>query len=634
LTSDEEQVNFTGTQVDCCYEIAGYVSGPEGGANTIPGIRVEIRGYGESYTDHNGYYVIRGLEANLYKVMPNDDRYDFDCKWVVVPPNRNDVNFVALPAGPPPGATLYEHDQYRGIHQTIIGVNADLSNSCIGDNTATSIKVRGPYVAILYEEPNFQGRNETFVGDDPQFGEGNIIGNDTVSSIRVVTFTPMLTSTPTKTSTPSPTPSLTRTPTSTQTKTPTPTSTHTPTATPTRTPPPLDCVGCVVGSVRDVTGTPLVRVPVQAGSSLEQLTNDSGVFQFEILSTNVTWQISLDPENFPTCQLVYPPATESGWNHFVYVPSDQGVWVEFALDCEVIPTPLPTDTTTPTPTPSSTGTPTLTPTRTPTATRTSTNTPTRTLTPTATTTPSETPTVTPSSTPTVTSTDSPTPTGTDTPTMTPTGTSTPTFTSTPTTTSTVTATFTSAASHTATATLPPTATPWPTETPRPPCDPDDPNSVCDATITVFDFVDQVHRQGCDTLFDEGEGDFPLPGSRITFFEPDGGRAEGITDQAGVVQFTGVDFLPGDEAVIDVEHAIRYQGNPIIPCPNSPTRKRITHESFDASRTTLVVFRAKMLLPTPTPISNRFYLPLVQRDHLAAARQFRKGAVLGKTLWSR
>ena len=187
LPPDAEQVNFTGTPVDCCYHIAGYVTGPEGGANPFPGIRVDIRGQGSSFTDHNGRYIIAGLEANRYKVLPYDDRYDFGpvCKWVIVPPNREDVNFVAVPTSPHSGVTLYEHDQYLGVHETYTGDNPDLTDSCIGDNIVTSLKIRGPYSAILYQEPNYQGTSETLTDDDPQLGD-NIIGNDTVSSICVL----------------------------------------------------------------------------------------------------------------------------------------------------------------------------------------------------------------------------------------------------------------------------------------------------------------------------------------------------------------------------------------------------------------------------------------------------------------
>jgi carboxypeptidase T len=168
------------------YSIGGYVTGPEG-ANPLPGIRVDIRGGGSSFTDQDGRYSLEGLGASRYKVAPYDDGYDFmpACQWVVVPPSRDDVNFVGIPAGPPPGVTLYEHDQYLGIHETFTADAPDLTDNCIGDNIVTSIKIRDPYSATLYREPNYQGTSETFTGDDPQLSD-NIIGNDTVSSICVL----------------------------------------------------------------------------------------------------------------------------------------------------------------------------------------------------------------------------------------------------------------------------------------------------------------------------------------------------------------------------------------------------------------------------------------------------------------
>ena len=101
------------------------------------------QGHGSVYTDHNGQYRKDGLEAGRYRVAPYDDRYDFvpTCKWVVVPLSRDDVSFVGVPAGPPPGVTLYEHDEYRGMHETFTGDNPDLTDSCIGDNIVTSIKI-------------------------------------------------------------------------------------------------------------------------------------------------------------------------------------------------------------------------------------------------------------------------------------------------------------------------------------------------------------------------------------------------------------------------------------------------------------------------------------------------------------
>jgi hypothetical protein len=169
------------------YSIAGYVTGPEGGANPLSGIRVDIRGHGSSFTDGNGHYSLEELDADRYQVAPYDDRYDFapSCNWIIVPPSRGDVNFVGVPTGPQPGVTLYEHDQYLGIHETFTAHHPNLTDSCIGDNAVSSLKIWGPYSAILYQEPNYQGTAEAFTGDDPQLSD-NIINSDTVSSICVL----------------------------------------------------------------------------------------------------------------------------------------------------------------------------------------------------------------------------------------------------------------------------------------------------------------------------------------------------------------------------------------------------------------------------------------------------------------
>jgi carboxypeptidase T len=79
--------------------IAGYVTGPEGGANPLAGIRVDIRGHGSSFTDQNGHYSFEELDADRYQVAPYDDGYNFApvCNWIVIPPGRGDVSFVGVP---------------------------------------------------------------------------------------------------------------------------------------------------------------------------------------------------------------------------------------------------------------------------------------------------------------------------------------------------------------------------------------------------------------------------------------------------------------------------------------------------------------------------------------------------------
>jgi hypothetical protein len=47
------------------------------------------------------------------------------------------------------------------------------------------LKIWGPYSAILYQEPNYEGTAEAFTGDDSQLSD-NVIGSNTVSSICVL----------------------------------------------------------------------------------------------------------------------------------------------------------------------------------------------------------------------------------------------------------------------------------------------------------------------------------------------------------------------------------------------------------------------------------------------------------------
>lgn len=145
----------------------------------------------------------------------------------------------------------------------------------------------------------------------------------------------------------------------------------------------------------------------------------------------------------------------------------------------------------------------------------------------------------------------------------------------------------------------PTITPLPTETPRPPCDRSDPNSMCNATVTAFAFVDLVYRGGCDTVYNE-EADFPLPGARVTLFRPDGSIEQKITAHSGYLVFSNLNFLPGDDARVEIEYPGKYRGSVLVSCPNSPDRKTITAGDFGPLRTMRVHYRTFLVLPTRTP----------------------------------
>lgn len=136
------------------------------------------------------------------------------------------------------------------------------------------------------------------------------------------------------------------------------------------------------------------------------------------------------------------------------------------------------------------------------------------------------------------------------------------------------------------------------DTPRPQCDRNDTASLCQANITVFVFVDTAGNGQCDAFYNSGVDD-PLAGARITFVMPDGSRVQTVTGQTGLLSFPSVDFLPDDEAFIEIEYPDRYRGAGLVPCPSSPARRRITRDSFGAFGSTQIVFRAGQYLPWAT-----------------------------------
>ena len=134
------------------------------------------------------------------------------------------------------------------------------------------------------------------------------------------------------------------------------------------------------------------------------------------------------------------------------------------------------------------------------------------------------------------------------------------------------------------------------ESPRPECDRSDSNSLCQASITIFVFVDRVSSGGA--YYDSGV-DSPLDGARITFVMPDGSRQQRVTGRTGLLNFPDIDFLPGDEAFLEIEYPAQYRDAGLVPCRSSPVRRRLTAESFGSFGSTQVVFCAEQYLPIPT-----------------------------------
>lgn len=134
------------------------------------------------------------------------------------------------------------------------------------------------------------------------------------------------------------------------------------------------------------------------------------------------------------------------------------------------------------------------------------------------------------------------------------------------------------------------------DSPRPECDRSDSNSLCQANITIFVFVDRVSSGGA--YYDSGV-DSPLYGARITFVMPDGSRLQRVTGRTGLLSFPDIDFLPGDEAFLEIEYPAQYRDAGLVPCRSSPVRRRLTAESFGSFGSTQVVFCAEQYLSVPT-----------------------------------
>jgi hypothetical protein len=81
------------------------------------------------------------------------------------------------------GVYLYDETRYRGRCIKLTGDEDDLSDLGF-NNIAESIRVRGGYTATLFVDQGYQGFSSTFTADDPDLAEDGI-GNNRASSIRV-----------------------------------------------------------------------------------------------------------------------------------------------------------------------------------------------------------------------------------------------------------------------------------------------------------------------------------------------------------------------------------------------------------------------------------------------------------------
>ncbi len=82
------------------------------------------------------------------------------------------------------GVILYQHQNYQGKSETFTGNDPDLKDNRLRTKLVGSIRVSARCQATLYEQENYQGDSEIFTASDPNLGD-NMIENDYLRSIKV-----------------------------------------------------------------------------------------------------------------------------------------------------------------------------------------------------------------------------------------------------------------------------------------------------------------------------------------------------------------------------------------------------------------------------------------------------------------
>ncbi|MBU4219631.1 MAG: metallophosphoesterase [Actinobacteria bacterium] len=100
---------------------------------------------------------------------------DFICPGIHSPAVKDDEDHfrvvkiwgkTSTPA--PDGVVLFENDNYGGRSELFVGEDADLSNNFIGDDSASSLRIMGTGTAEIFEGASYQGGKLELTGDVPQ----------------------------------------------------------------------------------------------------------------------------------------------------------------------------------------------------------------------------------------------------------------------------------------------------------------------------------------------------------------------------------------------------------------------------------------------------------------------------------
>jgi hypothetical protein len=67
-------------------------------------------------------------------------------------------------------ASIYEHENYQGLAQTLAPGQYDVDALSIGNDTLTSLKVPSGWTVTLFEHAGFSGASKTFIADTPNVG--------------------------------------------------------------------------------------------------------------------------------------------------------------------------------------------------------------------------------------------------------------------------------------------------------------------------------------------------------------------------------------------------------------------------------------------------------------------------------
>jgi hypothetical protein len=83
------------------------------------------------------------------------------------------------------GVSLYDQANFKGRCSHLTDSHANLSELAVGNDAAASIRIVGPFVAIVYRDSRFRGPSSTYIASDPNFGNDRI-GVNNASSIRIL----------------------------------------------------------------------------------------------------------------------------------------------------------------------------------------------------------------------------------------------------------------------------------------------------------------------------------------------------------------------------------------------------------------------------------------------------------------